>query len=76
MSLFNHKLIIKYFRRKKYGKIEKEEELTSLEKIILEKISIGKSYNTIADELLIEKDEVQKIIRDIYNKLQHRKSEE
>jgi len=75
VSLFNHRLIIKYFRRKKYGKMELENELTEIEKIILEKISIGKSYNTIADEVKINKDEVQKNIRSIYQKLQHQKFE-
>lgn len=75
MSLFNHRLIIKYFRRKKYGKMEQKNELTEIEKIILEKISIGKSYNTIADEVKINKDEVQKNIRSIYQKLQHQKFE-
>jgi DNA-binding NarL/FixJ family response regulator len=72
VSLFNNKVIIKYFRRKKYGKIEPSEELSVTEKKILEEISIGKSYHTIADELHMTKDEVQKSIRDIYEKLQHK----
>jgi|WetSurMetagenome_2_1015567.scaffolds.fasta_scaffold382747_2 DNA-binding NarL/FixJ family response regulator len=55
--------------------MELENELTEIEKIILEKISIGKSYNTIADEVKINKDEVQKNIRSIYQKLQHQKFE-
>lgn len=76
MSLFNHKLVIKYFRRKKYGRINPKEELTEVEKIILEEISIGKSYHTIADELKISKDEVQKKIRDIYQKLQQHNNEQ
>lgn len=71
MSIFNHKLVIKYFRRKKYGKIESKDDLTGIEKKILEEISVGKSYHTIADELKISKDEVQKSIREIYQKLQH-----
>lgn len=71
MSIFNHKLVIKYFRRKKYGKIESEVELTGIERKILEEISIGKSYHTIADELKISKDDVQKSIREIYQKLQN-----
>ncbi len=70
MSIFNHKIVIKYFRRKKYGKLNPFEELTKDEKKILEDISIGKSYQTIAEELNISKEEVQKIIRDIYAKLQ------
>ncbi len=70
MSLLNHRLIVNYFRRKKYGKIEQEKVLTSTEKIILEKISIGKSYHTIANEMKLSKDEVQKTIRKIYQKLQ------
>jgi len=73
VSLFKNKLILKYFRRKKYVKIETKEELTGYEKRILEEISIGKSYHTIADELKISKDEVQKSIRDIYQKLQNHK---
>ena len=70
MALFNHRLIVNYFRRKKYSKIEQEKVLTSTEKIILENISIGKSYHTIADEMKLSKDEVQKNIRKIYQKLQ------
>ena len=70
MSLFNSKIIIKYFRRKKYGKINPREELSDLEKKILEEISIGKSYHTIADELQMTKEDVQKNIREIYIKLQ------
>lgn len=70
MSISLCQLIIRYFRKKKYGKIQPREELTELEKRILEDISIGKSYKTIADELNISKDEVQKNIRDIYQKLQ------
>lgn len=70
MSIFNHKIVIKYFRRKKYGKLNPFEELTKDEKKILEDISIGKSYQTIAEELNISKEEVQRIIRDIYAKLQ------
>jgi len=70
VSIFNHKIVIKYFRRKKYGKLNPFEELTKDEKKILEDISIGKSYQTIAEELNISKEEVQRIIRDIYAKLQ------
>jgi DNA-binding CsgD family transcriptional regulator len=70
VSLFNSKIIIKYFRRKKYGKINPREELSDLEKKILEEISIGKSYHTIADELQMTKEDVQKNIREIYIKLQ------
>ncbi len=70
MSLFNSKIIIKYFRRKKYGKINPREELSDLEKKILEEISIGKSYHTIAIELQMTKEDVQKNIREIYIKLQ------
>lgn len=71
MSLFIQKFISRYFRRKKYGKIKSEEELTIIQKKILEEISVGKSYHTIADELKISKIEVQKSIREIYEKLQH-----
>jgi DNA-binding NarL/FixJ family response regulator len=66
---FNHS-IIRYFRRKKYGKISPQQELTDIEKKILEDISVGKSYHTIADELGICKEDVQKQIRIIYEKLQ------
>jgi len=66
------KSIIKYFRRKKYGRISPQQELTDLEKKILEEISVGKSYQTIADELSITSDDVQKHIRIIYEKLQHK----
>lgn len=72
MSLFNSRIIIKYFRRKKYGKIQPSEELTKLEKKILEDISIGKSYHAIAAEVKISRDDVQKIIREIYLKLQEK----
>jgi DNA-binding CsgD family transcriptional regulator len=66
------KSIIKYFRRKKYGRISPQQELSDLEKKILEEISVGKSYQTIADELSITSDDVQKHIRIIYEKLQHK----
>ena len=63
-------IIIRYFRKKKFGKINPDQELTSVEKKILEEISVGKSYHTIAEELTISKEEVQKQIRNIYEKLQ------
>ena len=62
--------IIRYFRKKKYGKIKSHQELSIVEKKILEDISMGKSYHTIAEELTISKEEVQKQIRNIYEKLQ------
>jgi DNA-binding CsgD family transcriptional regulator len=64
--------IIRYFRRKKYGKIKPDHELNEIEKRILEEISVGKSYHTIADELSITSDDVRKHIRIIYEKLQHK----
>jgi DNA-binding CsgD family transcriptional regulator len=64
--------IIRYFRRKKYGKIKPHQELNKIEKKILEEISVGKSYHTIAVELSISSDDVQKHIRIIYEKLQHK----
>lgn len=70
MSFSLSRSIIKYFRRKKYGKISPQQELSDLEKKILEEISVGKSYHTIADELSITSDDVQKHIRIIYEKLQ------
>ncbi len=72
MSFSLSKSIIKYFRRKKYGRISPQQELSDLEKKILEEISVGKSYQTIADELSITSDDVQKHIRIIYEKLQHK----
>ncbi len=72
MSFSLSKSIIKYFRRKKYGRISPQQELSDLEKKILEEISVGKSYQTIADELSITSDNVQKHIRIIYEKLQHK----
>jgi DNA-binding CsgD family transcriptional regulator len=64
--------IIRYFRRKKYGKISSHQELSDIEKKILEEISVGKSYQTIADELSISSEDVQKKIRKIYIKLQNK----
>lgn len=75
MSFSLSQNIIRYFRRKKYGKINPQQELTDLEKKILEEISVGKSYNTIADELSITSDDVQKHIRIIYEKLQYKKKQ-
>ncbi|MBK7498418.1 MAG: hypothetical protein IPI19_04775 [Ignavibacteriales bacterium] len=72
MSFSLSKSIIKYFRRKKYGRISPQQELSDLEKKILEEISVGKSYQTIADEISITSDDVQKHIRIIYEKLQHK----
>lgn len=72
MSFSLSKSIIKYFRRKRYGRISPQQELSDLEKKILEEISVGKSYQTIADGLSITSDDVQKNIRIIYEKLQHK----
>lgn len=74
MSFSLSQSIIRYFRRKKYGKINPQQELSDLERKILEEISVGKSYHTIADELFISGDDVQKHIRIIYEKLQHKSS--
>lgn len=71
MSLRFLKSIRKYFRNSSSEKRDSV-ELTEIEKKILEEISIGKSYHTIADELNISKEEVQKNIREIYQKLQKR----
>ena len=70
MSFSFSQIITRYFRKKKYGKIKPHQELTGVEKKILEEISIGKTYHTIAEELTISKEEVQKQIRNIYEKLQ------
>ena len=70
MSFSFSQIIIRYFRKKKYGKIISHQELSTVEKKILEGISVGKSYHTIADELSISREEVQKYIRMIYEKLQ------
>jgi DNA-binding CsgD family transcriptional regulator len=64
------KRAISYFKRKKHRKIKPDKGLNEIEKKILEEISIGKSYNTIADELSLSKDDIQKLIRNIYIKLQ------
>ena len=72
MSFSLSQSIIRYFRRKKYGKIKPHQELNKIEKKILEEISVGKSYHTIAVELSISSDDVQKHIRIIYEKLQHK----
>lgn len=70
MSFSFNQLLIQYFRNKKYGKSQSYQELTAIEKKILKEISIGKSYSSIADELMISKEKVQKHIRIIYGKLQ------
>lgn len=75
MSFSFGKRIIGYFKRKKYAKIQSHQELTEIEQEILKEISVGKSYHTIADELSISRDEVQKKIRIIYEKLQHKSIE-
>jgi len=67
--------IIRYFKKKKYGKIQPHQELTGIEKKIIEDISVGKSYHTIANELSISKEEVQKQIRNIYEKLHDKTGE-
>lgn len=72
MSFSFGKSILKYFKKKRYGKIKPHQELNEIEKKILDEISVGKSYHTIADELAISRDEVQKYIRIIYEKLQHK----
>ena len=74
MSFSLSRSIIRYFRRKKYGKVKPHQELNEIEKRILEEISVGKSYQTIADELKITTEEVQKSIREIYEKLQGKSS--
>ncbi len=70
MSFNFSKIVLKYFRKKKYGKIKPKQELNTLEQRILEAISVGKSYGTIADELRISNEKVKKYIRSIYEKLQ------
>ncbi len=72
MSFSINQLIIKYFRKKKYGNIKPQQQLSELEQKIIQEISIGKSYQTIADELSIRSEDVQKHIRTIYEKLQHK----
>ena len=71
MSFIGHKFRFDFFKRKKIAGSSLCESLSDQEKQILELISIGKSYQTIADELMISKDEVQKRIREIYRKLQN-----
>jgi DNA-binding NarL/FixJ family response regulator len=59
--------------RKKNNVKIKSTELTELEKQILEEISLGKSYATIANELSLKKNSIQKYVRVIYEKLQEKK---
>lgn len=69
MSLHFLKSIRKYFSTSSYER-RASNDLTEIEKKVLEEISIGKSYHTIADELKISNEEVKRIIREIYQKLQ------
>ena len=64
----------KLFNRKKISSSEPPEFLSEQEKQILEMISVGKSYQTIADELGMTKEQVQKTIRLVYEKLQQKKN--
>lgn len=73
MSLFGHKFRFNLFKRKRIAGSKPVEGLSDQEKQILEMISIGKSYQTIADEIGLSKVQVQKAIRMIYEKLQHQK---
>jgi len=62
--------IVSFFKReenKKSGSV-----LTETEKKILEKISIGKSYTTVATELSVKEEELLTIVRSVYGKLQNK----
>jgi DNA-binding CsgD family transcriptional regulator len=70
-----NQMINKYFGKTKGGNIKPQHQLTELEQKIIQKISVGKSYQTIADELSIRGEDVQKQIRIIYEKLQHKSND-
>lgn len=70
---FLGQLKLKFFNRKNIGSAESSAFLNEQEKQILEMISMGKSYQTIGDELGLTKEQVQKTIRIIYEKLQQKK---
>ena len=70
MSFSLNRQLLKYFQTKKFNRDSAKQDLSEIEKKILDEISVGKSYNAIAEELFIEKEEVQKHIRSIYEKLQ------
>jgi DNA-binding NarL/FixJ family response regulator len=72
--LFFSRSIKKYFKKKRRGVSIPYKNLDETEKRILQDISVGKSYHFIAGELNISKEEVQKCIRNIYEKLQNEKS--
>ena len=70
---FIFKQIVTRYCRKKINVNIKSTELSELEKQILEEISLGKSYATIANELSLKKTSIQKHVRVIYEKLQEKK---
>ena len=74
MSLLDHKFKFNLFKRKKIAGSKPGDALSDQEKQILEMISLGKSYQTIANELGITKEQVQKTIRFVYGKLQQKKN--
>lgn len=58
------------FERQKLKLINNGSDLNELENEILEKVSIGKSYSTVASELCETEKEIMYMIRSIYGKLQ------
>jgi DNA-binding NarL/FixJ family response regulator len=73
VSIFSRNIFARYFNKKTIRDENLKIELSELEKKILEGISIGKSYPKIAEELEMTKEQVQKTIRIIYEKLQQKK---
>ncbi len=64
---------IKNSFRSQNGKRNKSgAELNEIENNIIENISIGKSYSTVANELSVNESELYTIVRSIYGKLQNK----
>ena len=64
--------ILSLFQKQAHDQLTKEFGLTETEEKILEKISSGKSYTTVAAELMLTEKEILINVRSIYEKLQHR----
>jgi DNA-binding NarL/FixJ family response regulator len=60
------------FQLQKKNQLKNGSDLNEIENDILEKISIGKSYVTVSDELSVEERELFLKIRSIYGKLQNK----
>jgi DNA-binding NarL/FixJ family response regulator len=60
------------FQLQKKNQLKNGSDLNEIENDILEKISVGKSYVTVSDELSVEESELFITIRSIYGKLQNK----